>query len=76
METIMASGVALPAFIPHGTAHQATMPAGSQCYYDTSGSRDKTLKHYEGLFHDLPNDVGKEIAMAEIRAWIDDRLPG
>jgi acylglycerol lipase len=28
-----------------------------------------------GHFHDLLNDVDKEVVMADIKAWIDDRLP-
>ena len=45
---------------------QATMPAGSQLFFDTAGSHDKTLKFYDGHFHDLLNDVGKETVMADI----------
>ena len=66
--------ITLPVFILHGTADKATMPAGSQLFFDTAGSRDKTLKLYEGHFHDLLNDVGKEAVLADIRAWIDARL--
>lgn len=64
----------LPVFIMHGTADKATVPAGSQFFYDTTGSRDKKLRLYEGHFHDLLNDVGKEGVMAEIVSWIDARL--
>ena len=35
------------------------VPDGSQFFYDTAGSTDKTLKLYEGHVHDLLNDVGK-----------------
>jgi alpha-beta hydrolase superfamily lysophospholipase len=38
------------------------------------GSKDKTLKLYKDHFHDLLNDVGKEVVMAEIRSWIEARL--
>ena len=47
------------------------MPAGSQLFYDTAGSSDKTLKLYEGHFHDLLNDLGKEKVMADIVSWIN-----
>lgn len=67
--------ITLPLLILHGTADQATMPEGSRFFHDTAGSRDKTLKLYEGHFHDLLNDVGKEIVMGDIRAWIEARLP-
>ena len=65
----------VPILIIHGTADKATRPAGSQRFYDTAGSTDKTLKLYEGHYHDLLNDVDREIVMADIRSWIDERLP-
>jgi acylglycerol lipase len=66
--------IKLPVFIMHGTADKATVPAGSQFFYDTVGSTDKTLKLYEDHFHDLLNDVGKEGVLADILAWLDKRL--
>jgi acylglycerol lipase len=67
--------ITLPVLIMHGTADGATKPSGSQRFYDTTGSRDKTLKLYEGHFHDLLNDLDKEIVMADILRWIDARVP-
>jgi len=67
--------ITLPVFILHGTADKATKPSGSQMFYDNAGSKDKTLKLYDGHFHDLLNDVGKEEVMADILGWIDKRLP-
>lgn len=65
----------LPVFILHGTSDKATRPSGSQFFYDTVGSKDKTLKLYDGHYHDLLNDVGKEQVMADINGWIDKHLP-
>ena len=67
--------ITLPVFILHGTADGATKPSGSQRFYDTAGSRDKTLKLYEGHFHDLLNDVDKQVVMADILGWIAARVP-
>ena len=67
--------ITLPVLILHGTADKATKPSGSQLFYDTAGSKDKTLKLYEGHYHDLLNDIGKEEVMADILAWVDKRLP-
>jgi esterase/lipase len=44
-------------------------------FYDTVGSKDKTLKLYEGHFHDLLADVGKEEVMADVMDWLNARLP-
>jgi alpha-beta hydrolase superfamily lysophospholipase len=64
----------LPVLIIHGTADGATKPSGSQHFFDKTGSRDKTLKLYQGHFHDLLNDLDKEVVMADILRWIDARI--
>jgi len=66
--------ITLPVLILHGTADKATVCAGSQFFHDHAGSRDKTLKLYEGHFHDLLADIGKEGVQRDIAAWIDERL--
>ena len=67
--------ITLPVLIMHGTEDKATICHGSEFFYKTAGSRDKTLKLYEGHYHDLLNDFGKEGVIADITAWIDKRLP-
>ena len=65
----------LPVFILHGTADKVTKASGSQFFYDTAGSKDKTIKLYEGHYHDLLNDVGKEAVLGDIKGWLDKRVP-
>jgi acylglycerol lipase len=64
-----------PVLIIHGTDDKATRPAGSQKFYDDAASTDKTLKLYEGHYHDLLNDLDKEVVMADILAWVNARIP-
>ena len=66
--------ITLPLLILHGTADKVTKPSGSKEFYERAGSRDKTLKLYEGHFHDLLADIGKEQVMADIQAWIGAHL--
>lgn len=66
----------LPLLIIHGTRDTVTKPEGSQEFYDRASSADKTLKLYQDYFHDPLNDIGKEAVMADIRSWIEKRLPG
>jgi len=68
--------MSLPLLILHGTGDKAAKSSGSQFFYDSAGSSDKTLKLYDGYFHDLLNDVGKESVMAEIETWISRHLSG
>jgi alpha-beta hydrolase superfamily lysophospholipase len=67
--------IKLPLLILHGTADKVTKPSGSRRFYEQAGSTDKTLKLYEGHYHDLLNDIGKEGVMADIKDWIVARLP-
>lgn len=66
--------ITIPVLIIHGTADKATLPKGSQFFYDHTGSADRTLKLYEGHFHDLLNDIGKEEVLGDIIAWADARI--
>jgi acylglycerol lipase len=67
--------IKLPVLIIHGTQDKATKPSGSQLFHAHAGSSDKTLKLYDGHFHDLLNDLGKEAVLTDILTWIDARLP-
>lgn len=69
------SQITLPVLIMHGTADKATVPSGSRFFFDATGSQDKTLKLYEGHFHDLFNDFGKEGVMADTLRWLGKRAP-
>jgi acylglycerol lipase len=69
------SEITLPVLIIHGTADKATRPGGSQEFYDNAGSTDKTLKFYEGGYHDPLHDIDKETVMADIQNWIAERIP-
>jgi acylglycerol lipase len=67
--------ITLPLLILHGTADKATRPDGSEEFHRQAGSADKTLKLYDGHYHDLLNDLGRERVFADIDGWITARLP-
>jgi acylglycerol lipase len=69
------SRITLPVLILHGTLDKVTKPSGSQHFYEMAGSSDTTLKLYEGHYHDLLNDLGKEQVLEDIAGWIEARLP-
>ena len=66
--------ITVPVLILHGTVDKNTNPSGSQHFYDRVGSVDKTLKLYEGSFHDLLNDISKAEVMQDIQGWINAQL--
>jgi alpha-beta hydrolase superfamily lysophospholipase len=67
--------ITLPVLILHGTADKATKPHGSQLFHERASSKDKTLKLYDGAYHDLLNDTVKEQVMADVAEWVTTRLP-
>ncbi|HZP21630.1 MAG TPA: alpha/beta hydrolase, partial [Bauldia sp.] len=67
--------ITLPLFILHGSEDHATKPSGSREFHDHAGSKDKTLKIYEGHYHDLLADLGKEEVMGDVIAWLDRHVP-
>jgi alpha-beta hydrolase superfamily lysophospholipase len=66
--------ITLPLLILHGTEDHAARPDGSQQFYRDAGSQDKSLKLYEGHYHDLLNDVGRDQVIADVLEWLEGRL--
>lgn len=66
--------ITLPLLILHGTKDNATKPSGSQYYYDNAASQDKTLKLYQGHYHDLLNDLDKEVVVKDILNWLVEHI--
>jgi len=63
----------MPILVMHGTKDTVTVPHGSKTFFESASSVDKTLKLYEGHYHDLFNDEGREIVMADVLAWVNAR---
>lgn len=67
------SKLTLPLLILHGTQDTVTKPSGSEFFFEHAGSSDKTLLLYDGHYHDLLNDLGKEVVIHDINVWLDAR---
>jgi alpha-beta hydrolase superfamily lysophospholipase len=65
----------LPLMILHGTHDKAAKPSGSESFFQSAGAMDKTLRLYDGHYHDLLNDLGREEVLGDIAQWIKSRLP-
>jgi alpha-beta hydrolase superfamily lysophospholipase len=53
---------------------QTGQPSYRELWLEIAGSTDKTLKLYDGAFHDLLNDTGQNEVMGDIERWIDADL--
>ena len=66
--------ITLPLLILHGTADRLTDVEGSKQLYARAGSKDKTLKLYEGLYHEILNEPEKGQVLDDVVQWLDAHL--
>ena len=64
----------LPILVMHGTADRLGEPEGSRLLYDRAGSKDKTLKLYQGFYHEVFNEPGREQVLSDMESWLAARL--
>jgi alpha-beta hydrolase superfamily lysophospholipase len=63
-----------PMLVVHGTHDRLVSPSGSEMLHEKAGAKDKTLRMYDGGYHELYNDLDKEQFMAEVITWIKARV--
>jgi lysophospholipase len=66
--------IKLPILIMHGSADQLSDPAGSKLLYERVSSKDKTLKLYDGFYHEIFNEPEHKQVMADVEAWLTARV--
>ena len=68
--------IAVPLLVLHGTADKLTDPEGAQLLYERASSPDKTLRLYEGAYHELVNDLPdtRQAVLADILGWLNERV--
>ena len=63
--------ITLPFIVVQGSADRLVDPAGAQMLYDKAGSQDKTIKIYEGLYHEVFNEPEHDQVLTDVAAWLD-----
>lgn len=71
-----AADLALPCLIVHGGDDRICPPEGSRAFFENVTFADKDRQVYEGYYHEVYNDVGKERVLAAVEAWIARHLSG
>lgn len=66
-----AASVTMPALFVHGGEDPIAMASGSQDMHDALGSGDKTLKVYDGLYHEVFNEPERDEVIGDVIAWLD-----
>ena len=67
-----AHGLKIPTYVFTGTADKIVSPEGSYELYEALTTQDKTLKTYEGLYHETMNEAGddKWKVLGDLKAWV------
>jgi len=68
-----AASLEMPLLAIHGTADRFTNPEGSKIFFEAVSSKDKTLKFYDGFYHESINETEKEKPLEDIRQWLSAR---
>ena len=68
---LAAPQISVPALLVHGGSDPIAEAAGSKELHDALGSADKTLKIYDGLYHEVFNEPEKDQVLADVVAWLD-----
>lgn len=65
--------IAAPLLVLHGGEDKVVPINGSERLYARAANKDKTLKIYDGLYHEILNEFEREKIKADILAWMDKR---
>ncbi len=68
-----APSIKAPLLAMHGTGDKLTNPEGSRELVERAASKDKELKLFDGFFHDLVHEPGKEQVWEAIIAFVEKR---
>jgi lysophospholipase len=68
------AGIHCPVLLLLGTDDRIASAATSRQFFDTLGTKDRTLREYPGMRHELLNELGKEEVFRDICRWISEHL--
>jgi alpha-beta hydrolase superfamily lysophospholipase len=67
--------LSMPLLLLHGTDDRICALAGSAMVHDAVSSPDKTLRQYQGLYHEVFNEPEREAILTDLVSWLDQHLP-
>jgi len=65
-----ASNLRLPTLLAHGKGDRITDWRASEWFAQRAGT-NATFRPYEGAFHELHNDLGREVFFRDVVGWLD-----
>ena len=72
--TAEAPQITLPILLVQGSQDRLVDPHGARMLYNTMSSVDKTIKVYDGLYHEVFNEPEHVQVLGDVEAWLEARL--
>jgi alpha-beta hydrolase superfamily lysophospholipase len=69
-----AARIKLPLTILQGSEDILIDPRGAQLLYESVSSEDKSIKIYEGLYHEVFNEPEHDQVLNDVQKWIEAHL--
>lgn len=64
--------ITVPLLVQMGTGDKLVPPRAAQFVYDTVASEDKTIKTYDGLYHEILNEPERAEVVADTLEWLGE----
>ena len=65
----------LPCLLMHGSADSLVLAKDAQPVFDAIASPDKTVRIFDGLYHEIFNEPERLEVLGIVKDWLDARLP-
>lgn len=72
--TAQAADIRLPILLLQGSADRLVDPSGAKMLQENASTPDKTLKVYDGLYHEVFNEPEREQVLQDVEAWLEAHL--
>jgi acylglycerol lipase len=66
--------ITLPFLTLQGSEDKIVDPGSAQMLYDQAGSKDKTIKIYAGLYHEVFNEPERTRVLKDVETWLATRI--
>lgn len=64
----------IPVLILHGGQDRMTTPEGSRMVHQRVAARDRTLRIYDGLYHEIFNEPERDEVLDDIIGWLAEHI--
>ena len=72
--TAEAGKIILPFIVLQGSVDKLVDPRGAQTLHDKASSKDKTIRIYEELYHEVFNEPERGRALEDVETWLAARV--